>query len=133
MRAMLTERIAVYGLLIGFSFIILFHVLALLRIVPYEMLWGGRLQNPDQMVVFESVAILINAIMLGVVCIRARIIQWILKPSVIKIALWIMVVLFALNTLGNLFSKNTLEQLIFTPVTFVLSIFCWRLTIGKKA
>lgn len=130
---MLTERIAVYGLLIGFSFIILFHVLALLRIVPYEMLWGGRLQNPDQMVVFESVAILINAIMLGVVCIRARIIQWILKPSVIKIALWIMVVLFALNTLGNLFSKNTLEQLIFTPVTFVLSIFCWRLTIGKKA
>ncbi len=130
MKKVLTERIAVYGLLIIFSLILVFHVLALVRIVPYEMLWGGRLQDPEQMVIFESLSILINAVMLGVVSVRAGFLPVQVNPRFIRIALWIMVVLFSVNTLGNMLSKHALERIVFTPVTFLLAIFSWRLTSG---
>jgi hypothetical protein len=40
-----------------------------------------------------------------------------------------MFVLFAINTVGNIFSNNELERLIFTPLTLLLAVFSLRLAI----
>ena len=38
----------------------LFHVLILIRLIPYEIAWGGRLRTLEEMYVFEGLSIAIN-------------------------------------------------------------------------
>jgi uncharacterized membrane protein YjjP (DUF1212 family) len=79
------------------------------------------------MISFEIISILINGIMLAVVAIYTRHLNVKINPKIIKAALWIMVGIFLLNTIGNLFSKNEWEKIIFTPITLLLAIFSLRL------
>ena len=39
-----------------------FHLGILLKIIPYEITWGGRLKDDAEMYVFETISILINFI-----------------------------------------------------------------------
>jgi len=43
-----------------------------------------------------------------------------------------MPLLFTLNTIGNLFSTNKLEQAIFTPLTFIGAILCIIMAMNKS-
>ncbi len=96
------------------------------------MVWGGRIKNQEQMISFEITSILINIIMLAVVAIYAGYLNLKINPKIIKVALWIMVVIFLLNTIGNLFSNNEMEKMIFTPLTLLLAIFSLRLAMEKQ-
>ncbi len=46
--------------------------------------------------------------------------------------MWVMVAIFGLNTIGNLFAESMLEKLVFTPVTAALAVLSLRLAIEKK-
>jgi hypothetical protein len=127
-----TTRIATIVLMIILSLVVIFHLLVLLQVVPFEVVWGGRLQDPAQMLLFETISIAVNLIMLGVVAIKAGILKVKVKQTIIKIALWTMCGVFLLNTVGNLFSNNEMEKLIFTPITLLLSLFTLRLAVSKK-
>ncbi len=127
MNKFISSRFASSALLLIFSLVILFHVLVITGIVPYTMVWGGRIQSQEQMISFEITSILLNVIMLAVVAVYARHLNVKINPKIIKVALWIMVAIFLLNTIGNLFSNNQWEKIIFTPVTLLLAIFSFRL------
>lgn len=47
------------GLLLA---VILFHLLIITKIIPYENTWGGRLQSDSEMYLFETISIVINLI-----------------------------------------------------------------------
>lgn len=127
MLSFISKQFASKALLILFSLIIIFHALALLEIIPYQMLWGGRLQSFSQLLVFESISITLNAAMMMIVLIHTKTINISIHQRVTEISLKAMSALFLLNTLGNIFSDNELEKIIFTPITLVLAILCWRL------
>ena len=131
MKNIITERIATVGLLTILSVIIIFHLLIIVGVIPFDIVWGGRLEDSEQMLQFETISILLNAIMLLVVSTRAGIIRWNIKPLLITIALWGMFGLFSVNTIGNLLSNNSLETIIFTPLTLLLALFSWRLAVSK--
>lgn len=67
--------------------------------------------------------------MLTVVLISAGYIPAKINTSVLRFMLWAMAMLFFLNTIGNIFSTNRLEAIIFTPLTFILAFLCVRLAI----
>lgn len=94
------------------------------------MVWGGRLQSQEQMILFEMTSILINGVMLGVVAVYVGYLKAKVNPKIIKAALWLMVILFSFNTIGNLFSNNELEKMIFTPITLLLAFFSLRLALA---
>lgn len=129
MKNLITRHFATNALLIIFSLVLIFHVLVLLGIIPFGIVWGGRLKSNEEMIPFEITSILLNALMLVIVAIHADILQWNINRRVIKVALWIMVGLFFINTIGNIFSKSQMEQVIFTPLTLLLSVFSLRLAI----
>lgn len=131
MLKFIPKPIATAGLLLLFSVIIIFHMLVLVGIIPYEIVWGGRLADREQMLVFEAVSIGLNLIMLSIVAIHSGL--WKVKTNsrILIISLWVMTALFLLNTVGNLFSKSEMEKMIFTPVTLVLFVFCLRLATSK--
>lgn len=126
------SRVATIGLLLLLSLFVLFHSTILLGIIPFEMVWGGRLKNHAQMLSFESFSILANLIMLAVVGVKAGLLRLRVHPKVIMAGLWIMFVLFLLNTVGNALSTNELEKLLFTPVTLLLSFFSLVLALNKE-
>lgn len=115
------------GLLLLFSFIIGFHLLVISGIIPYENVWGGRLKNQKEMLLFETLSIVLNALFMVVVLVKSRYLKLNISPKIITVLLWIMTFLFTLNTIGNLFAVNNLEQYIATPITLLLGILCFML------
>lgn len=118
-------------MLIIMSAVMIFHILIFSGVIPYSMVWGGKLTSISQMQIYEAISILINSLMMLIILLRAGILRWRVKAFPIKLALWIMAFLFLLNTLGNLMSENALERSIFTPLTFILAILCIILAINK--
>lgn len=129
LKNLLTQRAASLGLIAILTSVILFHVMVLVGIIPQDIVWGGRLRTREELVEFELVSIVINFIMVLFVSVRAGIINLSIKPILIRVVLWLMVVLFILNTLGNLLSQNDLERIIFTPITLLLFVLSLRLAI----
>lgn len=125
-------NIAKYGLLLILSLTILFHFLVISNIIPYNIVWGGRLKDYNAMLKFESVSILINTVFLLVVLIKTKLIKWNVPTAIITTLLWMMVFVFTLNTIGNIFAKHSLETAIFTPITALLSAFSLVLILKKE-
>jgi len=86
------------------------------------MVWGGRLNSDSEMFKFEFISLFINLFFIGIILVKAKIIELSVPDIILKSMLWIMFGLFCLNTVGNLLSKNKLEKLIFTPLTILLAI-----------
>lgn len=126
------KKIASYGLLTLFSLTIIFHLLVIIQIIPFEIVWGGRLTSVQQMYVSESISVAVNLLFLVIVLVKTKFLNWPIPPKVISVFLWLMFALFVLNTLGNLLSINSLEKMIFTPVTILLSVFCLILALPNK-
>ncbi len=129
MKRRITEKFATNALLIIFILVMVFHALVLIGIVPFEMVWGGRLESKEDMIPFEITSIALNSVMLGIVMMQAGLLKVNVKPIVLKVAFWCMFLLFAINTVGNIFSNNELERLIFTPLTLLLAVFSLLLAI----
>ncbi|MDP1814897.1 MAG: hypothetical protein Q8K92_10655 [Leadbetterella sp.] len=118
-------------ILILFILIVIFHFLVIFGIVPFQNVWGGRLKTQEEMLKFEAFSVVLNLIFIAVVLVKAGFWKVKISPKIISILLWIMTILFALNTIGNLFAVNDLEKYIATPITFILSILCFILAREK--
>jgi uncharacterized membrane protein len=115
--------IAQLGLLILLSLFLVLHFIILLKLIPYHLVWGGRLKSDKEMYRFEIFSILINLLFVIVILVQGNFLTIDIPKKIIAYALWLMSGLFLLNTLGNITSKNKLEQRLFTPITILLAIF----------
>ena len=115
-------------LILGMTFI--FHFLIFMEVIPYDLVWAGRLNSVEDMKTFETFSMLINAFMIMVLAIKYSLLQREKRDKVIHALIWAFVVLFALNTIGNLFAQNKIELIFGTLLTLVSGILC--LVIVKK-
>lgn len=97
-------------LIVIYSIIIVFHSCILLKIIAYEITWGGHLQNDQEMYVFETASIAINVFLIWILLMKGDFIKFKFPVKVIQVILWIFVVVFTLNTVGNIFAKTLLEK-----------------------
>jgi hypothetical protein len=104
----------------------LFHISILLKIIPYEMTWGGRLENDRQMYTFETLSLAVNLLLLAMVLIKGGYLKPFVPMKVVRVILWIFVVLFALNTIGNLLAETTFEKM-FAGVTLLSSLLLFMI------
>lgn len=118
-----------YFVLVLLLLLMIFHLLILLKIVPYQILWGGRLKNDKEMYKFEGFSVLITALFLIIILVDTHYLNWSVPDLAITLALSLMSALFALNTFGNLMSKNKFEKRVFTPVTIALALGCGYLAL----
>jgi len=111
--------------------VLIFHILVLVGVIPFNIVWGGRLENVSQMYLFETVSLLINLIIMSVVGMKVGYIKNYLNGKVINAILWFLVVLFMLNTVGNVVSLSALEAIVFTPLTLFSSLLFYRMAIEE--
>src|SRR4051812_11173489 len=96
--------IAQVGLLSLLSLLLILHLVILSKIIPYKLVWGGRLKSDKEMYRFEIFSIVINSLFVLVVLIQAGLLTIEVPRKLINYALWLMAVLFLLNTFGNAIS-----------------------------
>lgn len=108
--------------------ITVFHCLILVKVIPYEITWGGRLENDQAMYVFESVSLLINGFMIYVLLGQGKLISFGLSDKMNRFFLWVFAVLFALNTVGNILAKTNFEK----TFALVTAFFVYLLIIMLK-
>ncbi len=131
MIKLLSLKFSIDAMLILLILVLCYHVFILTELIPYQIVWGGRIETKPQMYVFETISIVINLVIFTIILLKGAYIKTNIPVRVINILLWILVAIFVLNTIGNLFSNNFLEMIIFTPLTFISSIFCYRMAIEK--
>jgi hypothetical protein len=44
--------------------VLIFHVLVLTQVVPFTIVWAGKINNVNEMQVFETISIVINGFMI---------------------------------------------------------------------
>ncbi len=120
-------KTAIHIVLLLLCLVILFHLLVLIEIVPYNIVWGGRLKTVSAMVRFEIASIAINILLIAAITIKSRYLKLAIHSTIITAILWMYVILFSINTIGNLAAKMTLETAVFTPVTLILALLCYRI------
>jgi len=125
-------KLATHTLLTILGLVLLFHLLVLAGVIPYDIVWGGRLQNSAQMRGLELISLAANLTIMLVIGIKAGYVHSRLPPRVVNLLLWAFAVLFALNTVGNLVAEQTLETLLFTPATFLSAILCARIAMERS-
>ena len=123
-----TQIKVLVGLLIV---VIIFHLSIIAKLIPYEIAWGGRLQNDSEMYVFEIISISINFFLGFVLLMKGEFIKSYFRQNTINNILWIYLVLFVLNTIGNIFSKTNFEKS-FSILTLIFSIFIWVILKNKS-
>ncbi len=106
------------------SIVIILHIFIMIKIIPYAIAWGGRLQNDDQMYMFETTSIFINLFLMFILLLKGRYIRLQFKEKTLNILLWIFFMLFILNTVGNFFAQTNFEKL-FAILTLTLAILIW--------
>jgi len=105
---------------------IILQLLLAAGILPISMAWGGQ---QSVLTTTLRLASLGAAIILGffayVIRRRAGLVSPETIPSTIKVSSWFITAFLALNTVGNFSSKSIGEKILFTPITFLLTITCF--------
>ncbi len=127
MKKLLPLPVAITGLLLISSLTIVFHLLVIGGLVSPDIVWGGNITSQGNLWLMEAISIAINIVILLFVLAYAGRLKIKLSPVVAKAGFWILFGLFMLNTLGNLMARHSLETYIFTPLTFLLALFCFRI------
>lgn len=126
------QKISAILLTVTFSLTIIFHIIVLMGIIPYGMVWGGRIKNTQDLYVFEAISIWLNALFLLIVLVKGNFVKIAFSPRLINILLWFMCIIFTLNTVGNLFAIDPLEKYIFTPITLMIAVLSFFLSVSKS-
>ena len=120
----MNPRLAIKTMLRLLVAVLLFHLSIMLKIIPYEITWGGRLSNDTEMYIFESISILINLFLFFILLIKGNYLTTLIPMKIVNIILWAFLFLFGLNTIGNIFAKTNFEKF-FSLLTLVFTILVW--------
>jgi len=125
---LISRQLAKNALLTILALVTLFHILALLTIIPHTVVWAGKFNSYKEVLPFEIFSLVINLSFILLVSYRVR--NDASKAG--RIGMWMMFVLFALNTVGNFFAETDVEMYTGTPLTFLLAVLSLRLALKDK-
>lgn len=110
------------------TLILAFQGSIMAQIIPYDYIWAGRLQSVQEMYRFVSVSVALNLILLITLLIKAGYVKLRIPEKLLNVILGIYVVIFILNSVGNLFAQQKIEAIIFVPWSIVMVVLlCWVL------
>lgn len=119
-------KLPIHFMLTVLALICAFHVLIIIKVLPYDITWGGRLQSDREMYIFEAVSLSINGLLIWVLLMKGNYVRQVLPTKVLHAILWFFFGLFLLNTLGNLVAETLFEKF-FALVTLLFSFLLWKI------
>lgn len=117
------SKFANFVLIVLFLLLLILHFLIVFKVVPYSLIWGGRLKTVKEMFWIEIFSILLNFIFLFFTLEWAGLTNLAMPLKTQKLSQWLILVFFLFSTVGNIFSKNRIERLVFAPLALFITIF----------
>lgn len=108
-----------------------FHLFIIAKIIPYDVVWGGRLKADNEMYSFEVISIFINLFLISILLMKGSYLKFQINKKIINIVLWIFFFIFILNTIGNVLANTTFEKL-FSILTLISSLLIWNILMKKE-
>ena len=78
------------------------------------------------MYLFESISILINLFLTYVLLIKGEYVSKLISTKGVNIILWVLLFIFGLNTLGNIFAETLFEKSL-SLLTLVFTFLLWNI------
>lgn len=122
MDAIISQSVAATILLILLILLATFHLLVLVRVVPHDIIWSGKIRNSKQLVRLELISLLVLAVAIGLVLLNLGWIGLNVHPLIVTIGNWALFGFFVLNTLGNLTAKTKVEKYGFGLLTLMMAV-----------
>lgn len=108
-----------------FVFFIGFQLLLAVGLLPISMAWGGRQTELTPVLRLASIAaVILLGVFIYIIRYRAGLIGSVPAPTAIRVLAWVVAGYMALNTVGNFASVNSIEKLLFGPMTIIITIAC---------
>lgn len=117
-------------LILGLLFV--FHLLVLFGVIPYDIVWAGKITNGKQLFTMEALSLLILVMAAMIVSLKMGYLNILQNSAITSIGMWVLFALFALNTIGNLTAKEPIEKYGFGLLTAVMALLALRLAIAPK-
>lgn len=132
MKKLVSAKSAANVLLAAMAALAVFHVLVLVKVLPPDIVWGGRMgDKPGNLVVLETTALLVTLLFALIIAARVGYVRVPRLRKVVLIGAWVVFAYFTLNIIGNLASSALLEKLVFTPISIVLSALALIVAVEK--
>jgi hypothetical protein len=132
MKKLISARLAGNVLLIALGLLAIFHILVLTKLVPSNIVWGGQIQgSAANLLTLETISLLATLVFVMIIAMKMDYIRTNNFRPAVNIGVWIIFAYLILNTLGNLASGVSFENLVFAPVTLILAFCALRLAIEK--
>ena len=132
MKNLISAKLTGKILLAALGLLAIFHILVLLRVIPADIVWGGRIQGvPSNLVTLETIALLVTLLFFVIIAAKTGYVQAGRLSGAVDLGVWLVFAYLILNTLGNLASGISFESLIAAPVTIILALCAFRLAIEK--
>jgi len=108
-----------------FVFFIGFQLLLAAGLLPVSMAWGGRQTELTPVLRLASIAaVILLGVFIYIIRYRAGLIGSVPAPTAIRVLAWVVAGYMTLNTVGNFASVNSIEKLLFGPMTIIITIAC---------
>ena len=107
--------------------VIIFHLAIITQLIPYTIVWAGKLKTVEDMYAFEALSISINIFLIAILLLKGNYIKHGISNKALNIILWLFVAIFSLNTIGNLMAETLFEKIVFTPLTLLSAILIWTI------
>jgi len=101
----------------------IYHILILAGLLPSQYVWLGRIQTPEELLLHEGVSLGVIALALAALTLE----RFRIYTPVSRLLLYLFALLFAANTVANLFAPTWTERILFTAVTSILTLLTYRL------
>jgi hypothetical protein len=132
MKRLISARLAGNILLAALGLLFIFHVLVLFGVLPAEIVWGGMIQGGQtNLITLETVTLAMTLLFMLIVAARIGYMQVGRLSGAVRVGVWLIFIFLLLNTLGNLASGVSFENLIAAPITIILALCALRLAIEK--
>ena len=132
MKRLLSAKLAANILLAALGLLFVFHILVLLRVLPADIVWGGQIQRGQaNLITLEIVALIVTALFILIIAAKVGYVEAGRMAGVVNIGVWLIFAFLVLNTLGNLASGVSFENLFAAPLTIILALCALRLALEK--
>ena len=111
--------------------IICVEVLVLLKIVPYDIIGGGRMQSYEKAAMLAGFSILVQLILLYCIAAAANILSNKRFQKITGMVLEVFSVYFVLNIVMNLMGKTWFER-VFCSLICLVQVVCFRVIVHSQ-
>jgi hypothetical protein len=127
----ISKKNAGIGIILTNSLIIAIELLVILKILPFDIIGGGRAESYQAACAIAITSIIIIVIETMVILLASGLIKCKRFKTAIKVFLWVNFIMLCFNIVGNLFGITLFEKVFMTLICLINIVFVLRLAMDK--